>query len=115
MITTIAVATPATANVPAGPRPTISSTAASFAASLAGAWSSGLIGASFGKQRAHLAHLPRGHRRAGVLPGHADIRHHRGHLVVVEDVRVRRHPVRARVLARARRIAAVQHDADRVD
>src|SRR5215204_983097 len=106
MATTITVASPATANVPAGPRLTISSTAASSAASPASDFSPFVMGSSLGLQHAHLAHLLRGHGRAGVLPRDADVGDHRGHGSVVEDVRERGHAVGAWVLASARGVAA---------
>ena len=50
-----------------------------------------------------------------VAPGDADVGDDGRHFVVVQDVRERRHAVRPRVLPRPRRVAAVQHHADRVD
>src|SRR5205085_3382508 len=105
MITTIAVATPATANVPDGPRCTISSTAASSEALRT---CDSLMRASLGKELAEVVHLRRRDRRAGVVPRDADVSDDGGHVFVREHVGEGRHPVRPRILARARRIAAVE-------
>lgn len=54
-------------------------------------------------------------RRTVVAPRHPDIRDDRRDFLVRQRLRERRHPVRTRILERARRIAAVQDHADRVD
>ncbi|KKO64551.1 hypothetical protein VM94_01928 [Janthinobacterium sp. KBS0711] len=61
---------------------------------------------------AHLGHLRRRHRRAAVAPARLDERHHLGSLLVIEDVRIRRHRQRRRRRARGRHGAARQHDVD---
>src|SRR5215470_15648165 len=113
MTTTIAVAMPATANAPAGPRRTMSSTRRWSASSVAG--SVGIMRVSFGEQGPQLAYLRRRHRGAAVVPRHADVGHDGRGLGIVQDVRERRHSVRSWVLLGARRIAAVQHHANRID
>src|SRR6476620_11193824 len=97
MATTIAVATPATANAPEGTRPTISSTSrSSFSWDMVAGSVTKLP--SFGQQLAQLVGLRRRHGRAAVAPGDTDVRDHRRDFVVVEDVVERRHAVRASVL-----------------
>src|SRR5262252_8014005 len=100
MTTTIAVAMPASANAPDGPRLTTASTSASLASPvfLSEAFIAFLL---FRKQFAQFVGLRRRHRRAAVFPGDPDVRHHRCHLIVVEDVRERRHAMRPRVLRRS--------------
>src|SRR4051812_13305147 len=99
MATTITVATPATANVPEGPWRTISSTRAS--SSLTSDTFAIVLFPLFRQQLAQVVDLCRRHWRSRVVPRGADIRDHCRHLVVIQDVRERRHSVRPRILARA--------------
>src|SRR5688572_1991774 len=108
---------PATAKAPAGPRLTISSTCASLA-SVAWRSSGGVLTFSsllFRQELAHLVDLGRRDRRAGIAPGDAYIGDDGRHFIVVQDVQERRHAMRPWVLARSRRVAAVQHHADGID
>src|SRR6476620_8638933 len=106
MATTMTVAMPATANAPAGPRPTISSTRRS---SVVGSVFEifAMKASSFRQQLAQFVGLRGSDRRARVIPGNPDVRDNRGYFVVIEDVAERRHAVRPRIFLGSRRVAAV--------
>src|SRR5688572_13323407 len=107
MAITMAVATPATANAPEGPRPTISSTRRSSVA-----WSVveifAMEASSFRQQLAQVVGLRGSDGRASVFPGNPDVRDDSCDLIVVQDVAERRHTVRPRVLLGSRWVAAIE-------
>src|SRR5580692_2223925 len=110
------VAIPANATAPVAPERTMRRTDASSV--LPGSVWMGSVFSMAGSilwRRAQLIGVARGYRRAAVAPGSADIGDHGGDLVVGQALRERRHAIGPGVTLRARREAAVQHHADRVD
>src|SRR4029079_6116042 len=93
---------------------TTSSTAWSAVAGLVGG-SELIMAASFQRCGAQLVGVARRDRRAAIAPGGADVGDDGGDLVVGEEACEGRHAVGHRIALGARRIAAIEHHADRVD
>src|SRR6476660_7400753 len=53
-------------------------------------------------------------RLGRIAPGASDVRHDSSYVSVAEHVRERRHTVRARIPRRGRKVAAAQHDANKI-
>src|SRR3954469_12122000 len=105
---------PATTIAPDGPCATTSSMAWSATAGLVGG-SELNMGLSVQRCRAQLVGLARRDRRAAIAPGGADVGDDGGDLVVGEEAGEGRHAVGHRIALGARRIAAIEHHADRID
>src|SRR5690348_4304657 len=111
----MAVAIPARTSAPRGPAATIRPTRSSAVVAICSGSSELIMTASIERSGTKLVRLARTHGRAAIAPGGADIAHDGGDIIVGQDACKRWHAVGPRIALGARRIAAVQHHADRID